>query len=209
MLIEMGKRKYTLRKRAEKQEETRERIVDAAVTLHEELGPKFTTISAIAERAGVERLTVYRHFPTEESIFGACSAKWNASHPHPDPALWKKVEEPEKRSRTALWLLYQYYRSTEAMWTSLYRDASEAPLVKNAMQGAESYLSALVNDLISSWKISGGRRAKLRVAVSHAVRFSTWKSLSKLKDDDIAQLIVLWLQAIVKGAVTPQASHAR
>jgi AcrR family transcriptional regulator len=204
MITEMKKRKYTLRKRGERQEETKQRIVDAAIALHEQVGPKFTTISAIAERAGVERLTVYRHFPTEEAIFSACSAKWYATHLHPDPALWQNMDAPNERSRTALCALYQFYRSTEAMWTSLYRDASEVPALKNAMQASESYLGSLVNDLIPSWKASASRQPKLRAAASHAVRFSTWQSLRNLQDDEIAQLMVLWLEAIAhrqhKGA---------
>jgi AcrR family transcriptional regulator len=197
MIYEMKKRKYTLKKRAEQKEETRERIVDAAIALHEELGPKFTTISAIADRAGVERLTVYRHFPTEESIFGACSEKWYSSHPSPEAGLWKNIKSPEQRSRTALKHLYRYYRSTGGMWTSLYRDAADVAAAKDSMQSFESYLTGFVNDLLHSWKTSGVRRTKLRIALSHAVRFSTWKSLNDLKDDEIAELMVLWQHAIV------------
>ena len=77
------KRRYTLKDRARSQEDTRRRIVEAAVALHEELGPRATSIAAIAERAGVQRLTVYRHLPDEEALFRACTSHWRAAHPLP------------------------------------------------------------------------------------------------------------------------------
>ena len=90
-------RKYELKQRALSQAETRQRIVDATVDLHRELGPLRTTISAIAERAGVQRLTVYRHFPDDRALFGACSSQWRAAHPMPDPSAWAAVEDPAER----------------------------------------------------------------------------------------------------------------
>src|SRR3954447_7592226 len=94
------RRKYELRERAEAQAETRQRIVDAAVALHSSVGPAATTISAIAEHAGVERLTVYRHFPDELTLLRACSGKWLADNPPPDPAAWAALEPPEARLRS-------------------------------------------------------------------------------------------------------------
>ena len=73
------KRRYELKERARRQAETRQRIVDAAVELHTSVGPARTTISAIAERAGVERHTVYAHFPDEPTLFRACSTHWRAN----------------------------------------------------------------------------------------------------------------------------------
>ncbi len=72
----MTKRSYNLGQRASSQEETPRRIVDATVALHEEIGPRATTISAIAEKASVQRLTVYRHFPDETELFKACTSHW-------------------------------------------------------------------------------------------------------------------------------------
>ena len=95
-------RKYELKQRALSQAETRQRIVDATVDLHRELGPVRTTISAIAERAGVQRLTVYRHFPDDRALFGACSSQWRAAHPMPDPSAWSAIEDPAERLQAAL-----------------------------------------------------------------------------------------------------------
>src|ERR687891_3017256 len=91
------KRPYRMKRRAELEERTRSRITESAVALHEELGPARTSISAIAERAGVRRSTVYRHFPDEEALFGACSSHWGAANPPPDPGAWPMVEDPAER----------------------------------------------------------------------------------------------------------------
>src|SRR3954447_17721573 len=98
----MTKRPYTKRRRAELEEETRRRITAATVELPREVGPAHTTISAIAERAGVQRLTVYRHFPDERTLLGACSAHWRAGHPAPDPSPWPAIGDPEERLRAAV-----------------------------------------------------------------------------------------------------------
>ncbi len=77
-------RTYTLKRRAERQAQTRRRIVEATVDLHSTLGPARTTISDVAERAGVQRHTVYAHFPTERDLFYACSGLALERDPLPD-----------------------------------------------------------------------------------------------------------------------------
>src|SRR3712207_3871494 len=108
-------RKYELKARAEGQAQTRRRITEATVELHRTVGPAQTTISAIAERAGVQRLTVYRHFPTEEELFAACSAHWLAGSPPPDPAEWAGIADRRERLRSALEAIYAWYRANEGM----------------------------------------------------------------------------------------------
>src|SRR5689334_1200968 len=115
-------RQYTLKRRADKQQQTRQRIVDAAVHLHSSVGPAATTISAIAEQAGVERLTVYRHFPDEQTLLRACSGKWLADNPPPDPGRWAAIDSPPERLRLALADLYAFYARTESMMANLLRD---------------------------------------------------------------------------------------
>src|SRR5689334_23081270 len=115
-------RKYELRQRAEARAVTRQRIVDATVALHGSVGPAATTISAIAERAGVQRLTVYRHFPDKRALFQACSGHWAALHPLPDPSSWPAVADPAARLELALRELYAHYRETEQMTANIRRD---------------------------------------------------------------------------------------
>ena len=129
-------RKYELRRRAERQEETRQRIVEATVALHETLGAARTTISDIAARAGVERATVYRHFPDERALLTACSGHYVARHPRPDPAPWIEIADPETRLRAALAEVYAYHRRTERMTDRAIRDlAGRARLARRARAG--------------------------------------------------------------------------
>ena len=81
-------RPYQLKRRAERQEMTRRRIIEAAIELHQTIGPAATTVSEIAERAQVGRVTVYRHFPDELTLARACSGLYFTRHPAPDPDRW-------------------------------------------------------------------------------------------------------------------------
>ncbi len=110
-----ARRPYRKRRRAAQEDETRRRITEAAVDLHGSVGPAKTTISAVAERAGVQRATVYRHFPDEEAIFAACSAHWMSEHPLPDLAAWAAVGDPDERLRTGLGELYAWFERGEEM----------------------------------------------------------------------------------------------
>src|SRR5688500_17982852 len=125
-------REYRKRARAQQEEQTRQRITEAAMELHGSVGPARTTISAVAERAGVQRATLCRHFPDEVALFGACSAHWAALHPPPDPARWGEIADHEERLRAALADLYAWYGSDEQMFMNVFRDAGLVP----AMQGA-------------------------------------------------------------------------
>lgn len=190
----MAKRKYQLKQRAARQRETRERIVDATMALHEEVGPAATTISAIAERAGVQRLTVYRHFPSERALLGACSSKWLGLHPPPD--LVTPAEAPaDARTRAVLLALYGYYEETEGMWASVYRDIDQMDEVREAVAGFERYLDDAAKSLLAAW---APRRSRgLKASIRHALGFSTWQSLAAqgLDRKAMADLVAAWIRA--------------
>ena len=133
-------RPYRKKRRAELEDRTRLRIT---VALHEQLGPARTSISAIAERAGVRRSTVYRHFPDEEALFAACSSHWRAQNPPPSPEPWTAIEDPGERTETALRELYAFYRRTEQMYTSLLRDEPLVPVVQARLRDFYGYLGAI------------------------------------------------------------------
>jgi len=190
----MAKRAYTMKNRAESQEATRRRIVEATVKLHESPGPKHTTISAIAEEAGVQRLTVYRHFPDDTVLFQACSSTWFARNPPPDPELWSSVADGLDRIGVALKALYGYYAGTAGMWTSLYRDLDEVEALKPSMSGFAAYLEG-VADGLASYIDPGRDNADLAATLRHAVQFSTWMSLARIGLGDAvkAELAVRWV----------------
>jgi AcrR family transcriptional regulator len=186
------KRPYRMKRRAQLEERTRRRITESAVALHEELGPAQTTISAIADRAGVRRSTVYRHFPDEETLFAACSSHWRAANPPPDPRSWSSIEDPAERTRTALRELYAFYAGTEAMYVSLLRDEPLVPAVQRRLRDFYGYLVAIQDDLAAGRGLRGRRARYVRAAIGHALAFPTWRSLTReqgLRDDDAAELM--------------------
>jgi len=171
-------RKYALRERAESVAATRERIVEATVALHEQLGPARTTISAIAGRANVQRLTVYRHFPDERSLFTACSAHWTARHPRPDAATWESIGDPRERLSTALREIYAFFRRTEAMTGHVLRDLHESPALREVAEPLVQYWLHVREVLDEDWQARGRRRQVVRAAIGHAIAFDTWRSLT-------------------------------
>jgi AcrR family transcriptional regulator len=171
-------RRYELKERAESMAATRERIVEATVELHEEFGPARTTISAIAERAGVQRLTVYRHFPDERSLFQACSGHWTVRNPRPDPSSWALIRDPEERLRTALNDLYGFYRRTEGMTGNVLRDLPDSPALRQVAEPLLQYSQRVREVLDEGWEPRGGRRKVRHAAIGHAVEFETWRSLT-------------------------------
>ena len=197
----MIKRRYVLRERAQRQDETRARIVEAAVALHGSVGPRATTVSAIAERAGVQRLTVYRHFPDEASLYTACSAHWTAINPPPDPAIWSQLREPAARARAALLALFAYYRRNERMFTVLFRDQAEVPAMAAPMKAMQGYVDGIAAGLLEAWP-KRVRSEALAATVAHCVRFGTWQSLNGtgLEDRALADLCVRWLEAATSAA---------
>jgi AcrR family transcriptional regulator len=160
------RRKYELKKRAEAMEETRRRITEAALELHGTLGPARTTVSAVAERAGVQRHTLYRHFPTERELFAACSGHWGAKYPWPDPARWSGLEE-------GLDDLYRWYEETEGMLANIVRDRQLSDTVSQAAAPMDAFLDEARRSLGRGLP----RRKTVSAAIRHAVDFRTWQSL--------------------------------
>ena len=166
-------RKYELKERAQRQEQTRQRIVEATVDLHTSVGPARTTISGIAERAGVERHTVYAHFPDDRTLFRACSEHWDARHPMPDIETLAETEDPVRRLRRALGEMYAWYESVEADLALFVRDASVVPATADVL-GEMTANFAILGDAVSQgWP----RRKSVRAAIGHALEFETWRSL--------------------------------
>jgi AcrR family transcriptional regulator len=170
-------RRYTKRRRAEQEDETRRRITEATVELHGTVGPARTTVSAIAAKAGVQRATVYRHFPDEESLFEACSSHWAVGHPLPDLAEWAAIEDPDARLRTALDQLYAWFEGTEYMLEKTTRDAATTPALQPSMELFLQWFGAATEVLVQGRPERGARRRRAKGAIGHAVAFETWRSL--------------------------------
>ena len=173
------KRKYELKKRAERLAETRRRITETTVELHRTVGPAATRISEVARRAGVQRVTVYNHFPDDASLFAACSAHWRDLHPAPDPSGW------HGDLRTGLRELYAWYRETEPMTANVLRDAHSLPALRAIVDGGfGAYLDAVRETLAKPF----GRRERVDAALRAATDFHFWQALAPLGDAEAADL---------------------
>jgi AcrR family transcriptional regulator len=202
------KRKYELKKRAEEMAETHRRITDAAIELHGTVGPSRTTLSAVAKRAGVERRTLYRHFPTEADLFAACSTHYFTANPWPDLVTWRAIGDPQQRLVRALDELYAYYERTEPMLSNVLRDAELVDFARGAVAPLHAFLDEAAEILtIGRQVVRGRRRQILGGALRHALAFSTWRSLSTngVGRSDAVKLMA----ALVEAAATPQHAASR
>lgn len=202
------KRPYRMRRRAELEELTRRRITESAVELHEELGPARTSIASIAERAGVRRSTVYRHFPNEDALFDACSSHWRAANPPPDPRAWATIEDPAERTDSALRDLYAFYGRTQGMYSSLLRDEPLVPTVQRRLRDFYRYLGTIEDALIAGRGLRGRAVRRTRAAIGHALAFTTWRSLTYeqgLGDTDAVALMCMLVENAPRTASTSTA----
>jgi AcrR family transcriptional regulator len=170
-------RRYRKRLRAEQELETRQAITEAAVKLHGTLGPARTTVSAIAEEAGVQRATVYRHFPDERTLFEACSGHYMSMHPPPDPSRWVEIADPAERLREALMDVYRWWNETEDMMSRVIRDAPLVESMSAQIQARLAFFDHIAEVLMRGRRLRGRRRARVEAAIGHALALSTWQSL--------------------------------
>ncbi len=194
-------RRYRKRERAKSEQETRQRITEAAVELHGTVGPAKTTVTEIANLAGVSRMTVYNHFPTDVELFRACSGHWAAENPFPDPSSWTE-DDPSDRLVGALRELYAWYRQKEQMLGKVLRDTPLVPALGDVMGGLwDSYLDGLVQALAEGWAARGIDDAPLRAMLRLAVDFHSWVTLtgSGVGDEDAAILMAGMVSRVQTG----------
>jgi AcrR family transcriptional regulator len=171
-------RRYRKRKRAKQEEETRRRITEAVVELHRTVGPANTKVTEVAELAGVSRMTVYNHFPSEADLVEACSTHWAAANPLPDAKGWSEIEDPVLRLREALRELYAFYARTQDMMGNVLRDAPLVPSLGEIMEIRWwRYVDSVVDVLAEGWP--AGAEVERRAALRLVVDFRTWRVLTE------------------------------
>ncbi len=174
-------RTYTLKRRAEQQAETRKRIVEAAVELHSSIGPAATTISMVAEKAGVQRHTFYAHFPDERSLLMACSALAQERDPMADAEPWRAIADPSERLEVGLRAIYDRFERNASLTACVLRDAEHHPLVREISALRYGPSIATYREVLGE-KLNAKQRALLGLALS----FFTWRTLTRdggLKQD--------------------------
>lgn len=181
-------RNYTLKRRAEQQAETRQRIVDAAIELHGTVGPAKTTVSMIAEKAGVQRHTLYAHFPDERSMLMACSGHSLELDPLPSAEAWRAIEDLEERLRVGIGATYDWYARNEGLTACVLRDAETHELVSEI-------IALRFGPSIGAWHevLGAGLKDKQRAMLALALSFNTWRTLTReagLKQADAVDAMV-------------------
>jgi AcrR family transcriptional regulator len=199
------RRRYEKRARATQELETRMRILEAALALHGTVGPSRTTISAIAERAGVRRATVYRHFPDERALFLGCSGLSMERNPVPDPALWAAIADPAERLEAALHAIYGWYERVEPLLTAVLRDVDTMPIIAELQAGRLAYLAAVEDGLVAGWGARGTAARRLRATIGLALDFASWRTLHR-RDLGRADVIAVMASA-VRAAAAPRATR--
>jgi AcrR family transcriptional regulator len=179
MSSDASPRPYRKRKRAEQEQETRRRITEAAVQLHGTAGPANTAVTDVAKLAGVSRMTVYNHFPTETDLFRACSTHWATVNPFPRPSAWAGIDDPSERLITALRELYRWYRLKQDMLGKVLRDTPILPSLARVMDDLWwPYLQEIVRTLAVGWPVEQRDDAELKAVLRVAVDFDTWRTLT-------------------------------
>ncbi|MEV5177780.1 TetR/AcrR family transcriptional regulator [Streptomyces flaveolus] len=200
-------RKYEMRRRADAMHETRDRITDAAIELHGTVGPARTTIAGIASLAGVQRHTVYRHFPTEGELFEACSTEYWQRNPWPDTTRWQDIPSPGERATEAIGALYRFYDAVAPMLTNMLRDCDHVPGIRPIVDAYEANLDAVCHTLIEGYSPAPATRATLEAAIRHATAFNTWQSLVRENGLNIDVAVAL-MTSLLQSAAHPS-RHCR
>ena len=197
-------------RRAEHVEATRQRIVDAAVHLHSTVGPARTTISALAEAAGVTRLTVYRHFPDDGELFAACGQRWEEIHaPGPDPVTWREIRDLEARARHALGELYAWYHDVGDALRPILRDVVSGALPEFVREETDEEFARYADALVTASGVRGAARRRLRAAAGHAVSFWTWQSLTAEQGLSQPEAAELMTSLLLQSARRPSSESGR
>jgi len=195
------KRPYKMKRRAEQEAQTKLRITESAVELHGTLGPARTSMSAVAEHAGVPRSTLYRHFPDDAALFGACSSHWAAENPPPDVSRWEKIEDQDERLQLALAELYAYYRRAGGMLDKLFRDEHAVPAVAERFVPFHQLMETIVEILMRGRGLRGRAKTRVRAAIGHAITFRTWQDLTGvqgLEEAEAAELMASLVTVVAK-----------
>jgi len=184
-------RTYTLKRRAESQAETRRRIVDAAIELHGSVGPAFTTFSMVAERAGVQRHTLYAHFPDERALLSACSGRDMERDPLPDAEPWRAIADRPARLRTGLEAIYGWFARNADMAACVLRDAEHHAPTREIVELRMGPPFAVYQDVLGA-TLTARQRAMLHLALS----FHTWRTLTQESGLKPAAAVDAMVQAI-------------
>jgi AcrR family transcriptional regulator len=193
-------RTYRMGRRREGLDAMRQRIAEAAFELHATVGPAQTSISAVAEQAGVQRHTVYNHFPDLGALFRACTEHGMRVTRVPEAAPWLAIDDPVLRLRRGLGELYAYYRANTRLLGNVVRDMA----LLGEIGGSEAFverMTELFGALAAGWADDAAATRLRMAAIGHAMSFETWRSLtgSGLSDTEASEMMVSLVTTLAVG----------
>jgi AcrR family transcriptional regulator len=195
-------RKYEMKRRARRMQQTRQRITEAAIELHQTVGPARATVSAVAEKAGVQRHTYYAHFPEIKDLYQACTAHYLQRNPLPEPSRWAEISGPEERLREALKEVYAYYQGNEAMLTNVLRDMPFDSVLQENNVLLFRHWETMRDTIADAFEASGERQEALLAAVALALELQTWRTLvgqQGLEDNRAVELMVGMVRCLMRS----------
>jgi AcrR family transcriptional regulator len=201
---EVSPRTYRQEKRAASAEETRLRIVEAAMTLHAEQGIVATSIKDIAAMADVGIGTVYHHFPTYEDIVRACGARMHVLTRPPTPQSFAHLDSLDQRVERFVQELFAYYER----YPSFERgrcDRDKLPVLAEAVARHEKAIEEVVREAL---RLGQFDEQVIRTTIA-LVDFAVYRSLTDggltvpQAADQVTQILLVWLASVLKGEIGP------
>jgi len=138
----------TLRKQTEA--ETIQRIVAATVELHARKGALATTHAEIAEAAGVSVATVYKHFPSRESLLPHCTGMVAEQAPQIDVDAILGARSRKEKLTLLIDALHRQYRHYHPWTRWVARDAPSLPFLAQLAEASRQQTESLVRSVLDA-----------------------------------------------------------
>jgi AcrR family transcriptional regulator len=156
-------------------EETRQRILEAALALHSEKGIFGTSWQDIAHRADVSVGTVYKHFPSLDELVPACGELVYAITRPPSledaPQIFAEANSLEERLGHLIEELFAFYERGAPYIETDFQERRLAAVVE-----WEAYMRATIAGLVREALVSAEPDEHTVQSVSALLDFSTFKS---------------------------------
>ena len=196
-------RRYSTVRRAAMAQETRQRIVDAALALHAERGILGTKPAQIAARAEVALTTFYKHFPALGSLVRACTTRGRELIPAPDSAIVSALPPvPAVRIERMTRTLFEYYEAREP-WLYVGRTEERlVPELQPVLQAQRAVRDAFVHAALEG---TGASREAVAVATA-LVDFWAWRTLRRevgLSQEQASNAVIATVRRTVNVAAFP------
>ena len=174
----MSPRRYRSDRRQAGVDETRRRIVGAAVALHAEQGAMATSFAQVAKRADVAVPTVYKHFPNQAALLQSCTGHVFACSPALGPEIYRGLATAEARLAALAKAAFAVHRFQAPWMRRGIHEAALMPDLAKIVDEARSQFRRLVA-LALEPRFAGRPPAGLVALIEILLGFSAWQRLAE------------------------------